>query len=755
MSGDEVTADSVSESNGVEDPSVSSPPPQALPPLVAYVEALGKYPHAVAIIIATSLGLNDVRRRKNGLAETISEALAAPRAAERLILGLDHSSRLAIGIFALAEAYEWSTHGLFLTLQCLDVDVRDAIVPLLECGLIVLETKDEAEVLAWNPKLDPASWPRSVLRLFPGAMSSARTTLPLSEIPNSTDTVRLVRESDGLEPILRLAVLWQRVSEAPLRQTQSGLLYKRDRDRIEEDPALVGPIADAIEPLPDPAAFWLALGRSVGIIEAETGTERIIAAPATYWEDNAFHLPQMVASRWLSLTRWQEQGGAIAAETVGELALPNIRAACLLWLAKLEPDQWCGVEDLAAIFDRLAPGWARPLLDSVARDHLGGDLGGLEGILLGTGYQLGLIRLAEEVPSTRRVVQLSLLGRYVVGIGPPPPPRPTFDHFLFVQPNFEIIAYRQGLNPRMLGELGRFARWGRIGAALELVLSPASVYQSLEGGFSEPQLLEFLTKHSQRALPPGVAEAVRTWSSRRERVTYFASATLVEFASPSDLEAALVFWPTGRADPVRIADRLLLVEDESAIPFTRLRLAGSRDYRRAPEACLEVEADGVSLALDLGRSDLLVDAELARFADESRAGLRSDGRRRFVVTAASLLRGSTRGVSAATLSRWFPQRTGGPLPPAIRLLLAAATGTAPPLGTSRPIVVRTASAEWLDGLLQHPLTRPHLGDRLGPTAVIVPEESLETLRRVVEELGLKWESTEGPPTPLKRPTVGK
>jgi hypothetical protein len=236
-------------------------------------------------------------------------------------------------------------------------------------------------------------------------------------------------------------------------------------------------------------------------------------------------------------------------------------------------------------------------------------------------------------------------------------------------------------------------------------------------------------------------------------VTYFASATLVEFASPVDLENALVFWPHGRAQPVKIADRLLLVEDESAIPFNRLRLAGSRDYRRAPEACLEVESDGVSLALDLGRSDLLVDAELARFADEARVATRADGRRRFVVSASSLHRGAEAGVSS-TLARWFPLRTGGPLPPAIRLLLGAAAGNAPPLGTSRPIVLRAASHEWLDGLIQHPLTRSLLGDRLGPTAVIVPEEAIETLRRVVEELGLRWESADPSGVTPAKPRLG-
>ena len=38
------------------------------------------------------------------------------------------------------------------------------------------------------------------------------------------------------------------------RQTQQGTLYKRDRERLEDDPVLAGPIADALEPLPDMAA---------------------------------------------------------------------------------------------------------------------------------------------------------------------------------------------------------------------------------------------------------------------------------------------------------------------------------------------------------------------------------------------------------------------------------------------------------------------------------------------------------------------
>src|SRR5205823_4314972 len=117
--------------------------------------------------------------------------------------------------------------------------------------------------------------------------------------PESAGPVRLVREADGLEPVLRLAALWQRVDEVPLRQTQQGTLYKRDRERLEDDPVLAGPIADALEPLPDMAALWLALACAVGLLVAEPGSERVGAAAPEFWTENAWHLPQMLAVRWL------------------------------------------------------------------------------------------------------------------------------------------------------------------------------------------------------------------------------------------------------------------------------------------------------------------------------------------------------------------------------------------------------------------------------------------------------------------------
>jgi hypothetical protein len=258
-------------------------------------------------------------------------------------------------------------------------------------------------------------------------------------------------------------------------------------------------------------------------------------------------------------------------------------------------------------------------------------------------------------------------------------------------------------------------------------------------------MLETLTRHSQKALPPGVVDAVRTWASRRERVTFYAAATLMEFGSRAERDRALESWPDGdREPPSAVADRFLLVEDERTIPFDRFRLTGARDYRRPPEVCVTVESDGVSMTLDPARSDLLAAAELGRFADEvPAAGPTPEAARpaepqppRFVVTAASLRRGLSRGLDRHQLAAWYARRTGGEIPPAVRLLLAPLEARLAPLKASRRVVLNLPAAELLDGLLQHPDTSPWLGERLGPNAVVIPEQHGTALRRALTALGI-------------------
>jgi Helicase conserved C-terminal domain len=723
----------------IETPGPPIEPPD--PPLIAYQTALKRYDGSKLVEIHAALGGADLGGKPNRLPEAIAERLATSRVAERMVMNLDHGSRVALGLFALTETHAWPGLGIALALHILGVPYAPAVRRLLELGLVSAKVGDTFESVFDYERTIGSQFAITTLNAHPSVLNAARTVLPEGEPPPEAGPVRQVRESDGLEPILRLAAVWQRIEEAPIRQTQQGTFFKRDRERLEDDPVLVGAITDAIEPLPDMALLWIALARSVGLVVPEMGSDRLIAATPDYWGDNAVHLPQMIATRWFALRVWHEQAGMRSETSPADLAIPFVRASVLLWLARMPEESWLALEDLASHLASLAPGWNHPILSAVTEARVSG-YDTLAAILLGPAYQLGLVRSAEETPSGRRVVQLTPLGRYSLAIGSPPAPRASFDHFLFVQPNFEVIAYRQGLTPTLIGQFSRFARWSQVGAALELKLTPESVYRGLEGGLTTDAMLERLSKHSSRPLPAGVAEALRTWASRRDRVTYYSSATLVEFATAEEMQTALGLWPktTGRIPPLPISDRLLLVEDEAAIPFTRFRMAGSRDYRRPAEACVDVEADGVTLSLDLGRSDLLVDAELVRFADEQRLRSRSDGtsspRRLFVVSPASLARAAENGLTVSQMSRWFQQRTGSEMPSAIRLLLHAATPGISAFPTRQPIVMTVPTEELLDGLMQHPSTGPHLGDRLGPTTAIVPDDDFEPLRRALAELGL-------------------
>jgi hypothetical protein len=254
------------------------------------------------------------------------------------------------------------------------------------------------------------------------------------------------------------------------------------------------------------------------------------------------------------------------------------------------------------------------------------------------------------------------------------------------------------------------------------------VYRALESGLSFEDILQTLEQHGMRVLPPSVLESLRTWANKRERISIFPTATLFEFGSPEDLSEAVARGLAG----VRISDRLLVVAGEGTIDFRHFRLTGTRDYSLPPEKCVEVDADGVTLAVDLVRSDLLLETELHRFA-EPLDGPTVNARRRYRVTPTSLVRGRESGLSQRDLEEWFYQRSGQALSPAALLLLNGAQLAPPELRNQ--LVLHVASEELADGLVQWPGTRALIRERLGPTALVVAEEDVPILRERLATIG--------------------
>jgi hypothetical protein len=251
--------------------------------------------------------------------------------------------------------------------------------------------------------------------------------------------------------------------------------------------------------------------------------------------------------------------------------------------------------------------------------------------------------------------------------------------------------------------------------------------------------MQTLERHGMKPTPAPVIESLKTWANKRERIGVYSSAVLLEFTSPEHLKDAIA-----RGLPaVRLSDRLAVVQRESDVNFQMFRLTGTRDYALPPDKCVYIEPDGVTLTIDLARSDLLLETEIQRFAEPvpGHAGAdRTDhelgnGRRQYRLTPASLAAGRESGLSLTSLESWFVQRTGQALSPAARLLLSGSE--LPSFELRRLHVLNLPARELADGLVQWPATRDLILERLGPTALVVSEESIDVLRERLQALGVK------------------
>jgi hypothetical protein len=541
-----------------------------------------------------------------------------------------------------------------------------------------------------------------------------------SSIPHSAFNIPHSQEADGLEWLLRLAVLWQQVAAAPLRRTLQGGFFKRDADRLGQDALLNGPPTDRLADVPDLGFLVEALTELAGVVRVEDAEVRAGALPAA-WEAGLGAALEGLYAALPRLTSWGPREGWRGDGAPGN-PFPSAYLLAFLLLARLPEGAWVRPDVLQAWLLEHHPYWkGESVRPSQQQPWLGT-------FLLGVAYHLRVVQATRDATG-EWLVRLSPTGRWLLGLAEAPPPPSVYTQTLLVQPNLEIIAYRQGLTPALLARLTRFAAWKSLGAACTLQLEPESVYRALESGETYESIRLALEQHGTRAIPPAVLDSLRTWSNKRDRITVYPSATLLEFASAADLDEALARGLPG----ARVADKLAVVASESAIDFRHFRLTGTRDYALPPERCVSVEPDGVTLTVDLARSDLLLETELPRFAEAlDRAG--GDGRRQYRLTPASLAAAREGGLTDSALEAWFRQRAGQPLPPAARLLMTA--GEAEPPRLQRHLVLHVADPEVADGLLQWPETRGLIEAQLGPMALAVAEDKVELLRQRLRAAGI-------------------
>jgi hypothetical protein len=371
--------------------------------------------------------------------------------------------------------------------------------------------------------------------------------------------------------------------------------------------------------------------------------------------------------------------------------------------------------------------WQSFLPRDVARDH--GRVW-VEAFLFGLAYPLRVIEVLEPAePTAERRVRLSDLGRHLFAGGSAPEPPPQFPQTLMVQPNAEILAYRQGLTPGLIRKLTRFARWKVIGPACTLELTPEQTYHGLEAGLTLSGIVQTLNQHGTRPVPPPVLDLLQRWANKRERISVYYSATLVEFSTPAELDQALARGIVA----TRVTDRIGICSDGGDPDFKQLRLLGNRDYDARPTRCLSVAEDGITLTVDHSAADLLLEADIVRFTTPITP--EPTGIRRYQIVPEAL-RSAVANWSLEELDDWFVARTGDRLPAPARLFLLAPQ--LPPVESALKLVIQIASADAVDGLMQWPETRGLIQERLGPKTLSVETKDYPQFRQVLTQLGMTW-----------------
>ena len=661
---------------------------------------------------------------------------------DRRLKELPVACRQIMAIIHQSRQTRWSISVLVETLAMLGYD--DGLAPvtaLLQSGLLLPElaplgTDPDERSAARSRVKNIESWltrsdPIPVVLAPPTIAKRAHgEPLPIEFATEANDNPRIF-EADGLEWPMRLAVLWQQTLAAPLRKTQQGGFFKRDHERLRGDPLLCAAPTEALAEVPDPGFFTAALAEATGLLRAE-GAELHPGDLPGSWQSSP--LPTLLVELWNALAR-VSQWSPVAGADLPEAGAANPYASAYLMagvlIAQVRDDAWVSPNTIEEWIVTRHPFWRGRKPASI----------GIATFLLGVAHTMRLLQATKNAEGAW-LVRPSPLGRWLLGGADQQPVVATFKQTLLVQPNLEILAYRQGLTPELLARLSKIATWKTLGAACTLQLEPASVYRALEMGESLPSVTQMLEGHGMKAIPTAVLDSLKTWSNKRDRIRSYPAGAIFEFASPAEMNDAIARG----LQAVRLTDRLAIVPGENEIDYKHFRLMGTRDYTLPPEKCVEIEPDGVTLSVNLSRSDLLLDMEMLRFAEPtvapaptstSIARPAAQARRYYRVTPATMLTARQQGVTLSYLEHWFVQRSGYSIPAAAQLLFA---GPESPTATlKRQFVLHVNELRLADGLQQWPRTRDIITARLGPTALVVDEANITALADRLKEANIAFE----------------
>lgn len=677
-----------------------------------------------------SVAGNTLKPRQKLSAQELREKLLTwhtnPPQVDRRLRDLSATARTLLALMHIGKRTQWRVGTLLELISCLHgqgadtlaVDGLKVIEELFEQGMLIPVANGTKKKLAsfedWlgqGPMHQFLVWaPPEILARVAGDFG----VLPDVETV-STEVTGTAKASDGLEWFLRLGVVWQNMHDSPARLTQQGAFFKRDQDRLNEDVLLNQPLHDQPVAIPQMGHFATSLGLALGVLQLSELQVFRGKFPDSWqhgWKPALIHLMGVLSdlSSWSVSEGWRGLGA-------GTNPWPSSTILILSLLARLDVEAWTTPALLADWLARNHCYWS-------PREFPPDLTGEVETLVLGILMPLRLIETA-KVDETKQAVRLTALGRALLS-EKGDVLLPEFPKTLLIQPNLEMVAYRQGLNPRMVAELSQCATWKTLGAACMLSIDQHSVHRGMDAGASFESLSKLFDQHCVHPPPGNVIEALRTWSAKRDRLAVYQGVNLLEFLTKADLDEALARGMKG----VALDERYLLIENEEDLDYRHFRTLGTRDYTLPPTQCVTIAEDGVTLTVDPTRADLLLETELLRFTVPSVV----NETRQYKMTFATLEQARRQGLSLRFLEDWFIQRTGQPISMAGKLLWSDRSGVT--LGLEPVLIVRASNETQADGLWQWPETRALLSERLGPSVFLIESIHIPALRNKLAEIDL-------------------
>lgn len=652
------------------------------------------------------------------LIDRVAETQTNPPVIDRRLRELPPPAFELIRLVGLSRFPLWKV-GHLITLSAA-IGHAEGFAPVEELLKAALAFPAEAseeridDFVSWLGRLGTFTAP---VFIHPAVLTRARgLTTPVP--PSKSRLVGIT--TDGLEWPLRIAAAWQATRGASIKLTQARSLFKRDLAKLQSDELLNSPFVDLSESVVDSGVLafeWAVTAELFRNGSSEYHAEAIIPG----WNDGLWPTLTRLYTRFFAIESWDPRKGYTPSD---ETPSPTPTAVLLIFdqFAR-QPQSMKTSADLAKFLWENHPSWPSVLSREDAKT-LGEPW--VEAFLQSIAFPL---RLVEVIAGEPRRYRLTDFGRHLLCGDAEPAAPPVFPQTLTVQPNAEMIVYRQGLTPHLIAELTRFAVWKQFGPACTLELTAEETYRGLESGMSLAVIKQTLDRHALRPLPANIADLLRRWADKRERITVYPSATLVEFMNPAELDQAL----SRGIVSIKLTDRIGLTADGRDPEFKALRLIGNREYDARPVQCVSIAPDGLTMSVDASQADLLLDAEITRIAEP----VASNGsmQRQFRMSPSSLRAAHSRGMSLELLDRWLLTRTGAPLSPAGRLFLTFSI--TPPATAKNCRIVQFPSEELTDGLLQWPESAALIAERLGPKAVIVEESRLSALQGIFASLGLE------------------